>query len=299
MREPLSHEQLQQYLKKIGFKGAVTVNVPTLNAIVEGHCFTFPFETLFCHRADYDGCPSKRSQLTTDWLFDKMVMQGFGGRCIELNVLLQTVLRKIGFDVMPLDAEYLRHCEDKPREQRPRHSAAIVTLENQQFLVDAGTGAIGLLAPAPLILDSPVTQYSEAFRLMTTPELTYVLQIRRDGQWTALYGFNMQPAEDTSYEKTNNTNKDPKQPGAFYSTMLVCTRPVRDGHASNTRYLMLNDKFYHLKAGELTEIQTAQSQQQLHQIFSEQFHMTLPSCPIRFTEEQMQAYLNGQTPIFI
>ncbi|HRE30936.1 MAG TPA: arylamine N-acetyltransferase, partial [Candidatus Berkiella sp.] len=142
--------QIKEYLKKIGFEGEPSVTLECLTKIVEGHSFTFPFETLSLHDSHLDHRPNHRTSLNFKALFRKLIHKDRGGRCVELNTLLQTMLKTLGFKVKPIIGEDLFMSAHLPRNKRPQHSAGIVKINNKKFLVDAAFGGIGIIAPIPL-----------------------------------------------------------------------------------------------------------------------------------------------------
>src|SRR6185437_972385 len=83
---------LDAYLHRIGWHGAVAVDLTTLRGLAMAHVAAIPFANL----NPLLGLPV---ELDLDALQQKLVLQGRGGYCFEQNLLFEAVLRAIGFDV--------------------------------------------------------------------------------------------------------------------------------------------------------------------------------------------------------
>ncbi|MBI3164765.1 MAG: arylamine N-acetyltransferase, partial [Chloroflexi bacterium] len=80
------------YLNRINYHGSTAPTVDTLRALHRAHLLTVPFENLDIHH-------NKPIVLDEAALFEKIVVNRRGGYCYELNGLLASVLRELGFDV--------------------------------------------------------------------------------------------------------------------------------------------------------------------------------------------------------
>lgn len=125
--------------------------------------------------------------LDTPAVVEKLLKQGRGGYCFELNGLMGLALDELGFAYRPIMAR-VRMGRD---EGGPRHHLAfIVEADGESWLVDAGFG--GPYARFPLLLNSrqPQQQPHGTYRVRHEADSGehVVEQQQRDG-WFALYGF--------------------------------------------------------------------------------------------------------------
>jgi N-hydroxyarylamine O-acetyltransferase len=130
---------LQDYLTRIGLRGAVRPDLATLNAVHRAHVETIPYEDLDVQF----GAPVSRA---ADAAFDKIVARRRGGWCYEMNGLLGWALEEIGYKVERLAGGVER--ASRGDSAVGNHLVLIVTLD-RPWLVDAGFGD-GLIEPVLL-----------------------------------------------------------------------------------------------------------------------------------------------------
>jgi len=169
------------------------VDFKTLSALHNRHILTFPFE-------NFDVFLTGETSLQHDKLFDKMVNQKRGGWCFELNGLLYSILKQIGFKVRPLMARN-RLAPGKPRT----HQILLVECENQIYLVDAGFGGTCIQKPHRLENQYIQNHGGLDFKLiLQKPEITFsgiqepdnwLLQILKNDEWSNLYEFTLEQFE--------------------------------------------------------------------------------------------------------
>lgn len=116
------------YLDWIGFGGTPTVDLATLTTLQRLHMTAVPFENLSITRGIH--VPTDAASA-----YDKIVRQGRGGWCFELNGAFGALLETIGFRVTLLGAAVLL---DGPNAAID-HLTLEVTAE-QPYLVDVGFG---------------------------------------------------------------------------------------------------------------------------------------------------------------
>jgi N-hydroxyarylamine O-acetyltransferase len=122
---------IESYLSRIGYKSQPVADFETLRKLHLSHLCAVPFENLDIHSG-------KRTVLSVDSLYAKIVSQRRGGICYELNGLFAWLLRSIGFDVTVLAANvYVGGMEWTPDFD---HMALAVTINEKCYLVDVGFG---------------------------------------------------------------------------------------------------------------------------------------------------------------
>lgn len=287
----ITQEQKKLYLAAIGFKGAVKNDASTLKKIVEGHIFAFPYETIAVHDREHDLFPKRRSNLKPEALFDKMVKNKRGGRCVELNVFLQTMLKEFGFNVTTILPETLWHSEDVDKEDRAKHSAAIVKIGRKKYLIDAGFGGVGILSPLPLEIGKS-QQYSESFRLTSSKEYPYILQTKKNDNWVSIYGFTETPVDPKEYTKIDLTNREPLHKQSFFREFFICTKPFKM-EDKNGRYRIFNDDFIIYKDNQEVHREKIEDQPKLQSLMRQYFGIDLKDHYIRHKELDLKSYLVG------
>ena len=146
-----------RYLRRIGFDAPLRVDHATLAALQRAHLLTVPFDALDCRL----GRPV--SVEPTDG-YGKVVEQGRGGFCFELNGLFAWLLTELGFDVTLLAARPFTG--DGTLAPPFSHLALEVELE-RPWLVDVG---FGYFAREPLALDDPDEQVQDGRRFVVERE---------------------------------------------------------------------------------------------------------------------------------
>jgi arylamine N-acetyltransferase len=148
-------EQIQAYLDRIGFHGALSADFRTLETLMECHLTSVPFENLDIwdlHRP---------VRLEPERLFEKIVAARRGGYCFELNGLFYELLRAAGFRVYPVAARILWRKTVRPPLT---HRAAVVELDGKKLYCDVGFGGPG--PQEPLFLCPGAVQQQEHGRFL-------------------------------------------------------------------------------------------------------------------------------------
>lgn len=122
---------MDKYLKRIGYRGAVGNDLASLNALVIAQLTHVPFENLDIWSTGI--CPS----MQVEDLYRKIVMQGRGGYCFELNTLFRQLLNYLGFDAYHAVSSLVN---DDGSAQPAAHNVIICTLEGKKYLIDVGFG---------------------------------------------------------------------------------------------------------------------------------------------------------------
>ncbi len=131
---------LRAYLDRIGYTGSLEPTFETLRAIHRAHLFAIPYENLDIHLG-------RSLTLNPDMIYQKIVLDGRGGWCFEMNGLLAWALRELGFQVAHLSGSVNRAVLGDAAEGN--HLVLRVDLNGEAFMADVGFGD-GLLEPIPL-----------------------------------------------------------------------------------------------------------------------------------------------------
>jgi N-hydroxyarylamine O-acetyltransferase len=185
---------LDAYFERIGFAGRARPSLETLAAIAALHPAAMPFENL-------DPYLRRPVLLDAEALQRKLVQGGRGGWCFEHNLLLGTALAAIGFRPIGLGARVLWNAAAGPPGPRS-HMVLLVETGGTRYVVDAGFG--GLTLTAPLRLEPGLEQPTphERFRLRPLED-DLVLEAEVQGDWRALYRFDLHAQRLADYEVSN------------------------------------------------------------------------------------------------
>ncbi len=130
------------------------LGVPALRSLVRAHLEAVPFENL-----DIAG-HGRVLPMTEEALFEKIVLQGRGGYCFELNKLFYLLLEALGYDCYPVVARIIyRRTDFRPLS----HRMTVVRLEGKKWLCDVGYGGPGPKGLVCLSTDEPQEIAGEIF----------------------------------------------------------------------------------------------------------------------------------------
>ena len=138
--------------------------------------YELPFE-------NFDVALRRTIHLSEDALFEKLVLSERGGYCFEVNALLLSALKSLGFDAKPL----LGRVHLGPEPSSRSHQVSLVVLEGQEWIVDVGFGAQTPRAPIPVVFDREITTDLQTLRFVKHPLFGAMLQAKIDDNWIDLY----------------------------------------------------------------------------------------------------------------
>ena len=254
---------LQAYFRRIGWEGELVPDMSTLQAIVTAHVAAIPFENL----NPLLGLPVN---LDPAALERKLVHEGRGGYCFEQNLLLQAVLRQIGFEVSGLIARVLwTQPEDAITAQT--HMLLRVEMAGESWLVDVGFGGQTLVGALWLQPDIEQATQLEPFRLVQV-EGDWRMQAMVRGQWLSLYRFDPRPVPLIDYVVANyyvSTHPDSK-----FVNHLNVARTLSDSRLS-----LRNREFTVRRMGREPERQVLRDGAEIRRVLEQEFLIRLPVHP--------------------
>ncbi len=136
------------YLHRINFQEELVPSLKTLASLQKQHLINIPFENLDIH---YD----KPIVLEKEKIYNKVVSEGRGGFCYELNGLFYELLLWIGFKCDRVSA---RVFDGNEFGEEFDHLAIVVKLNGLNYLADVGFGDFTVY---PLLLHSKGIQHDE------------------------------------------------------------------------------------------------------------------------------------------
>lgn len=251
---------LDAYLRRIGWHGAVAPDLATLRGLAMAHVAAIPFANL----NPLLGLPVK---LDLPALQHKLVHEARGGYCFEQNLLFEAMLRAIGFEVTGLIARVLwAQPEDAITPQT--HMLLHVQLDGESWLADVGFG--GHVLTGALRLQSDIEQATgrEPFRLLKR-DAEWRMQSLEHGQWRTLYRFELRPTPMVDYVLANHYVST--HPASRFVSNLMLGRTPADRRLS-----LFNREFTVRRIGHETEHRTLRDVAELRQVVEQEFLLRIP-----------------------
>ena len=188
----LTHSRL--YLQRLGYDTPPPPTLQTLQDLQLRHVSTFAFENL---------STLLRVPVPIDLpsVEHKVLLDGRGGYCYELNQMFLALLQELGFDARGITGRVVMGGPPDALTGRT-HRLSLVTLDGTRYISDVGFG--GMVPTSPLQLDTDATQATahEPYRLSLN-EGSYTLWAQVAGEWRGLYVFDLQVQSHFDYEIGN------------------------------------------------------------------------------------------------
>ena len=217
---------VKKYFDRIGLElpNPIVHDSELLRKVHFAHCTTVPYENLDMIR----GVPTS---LEEDALFRKIVEEGKGGICFELNGSLGFLLRALGYKVTDYAARYLRGETTIPMR---RHRVLQVQAIDGLWLCDVGIGEICPREPVAMLPRVVQKQLGEAYQFALDGELGWLLLDYHKGAWRDFYSFTEEPQLMVDYIAPNfYCEKHPDSPFNKQEMFALKTAEGRitlDGH---------------------------------------------------------------------
>jgi N-hydroxyarylamine O-acetyltransferase len=207
------------YLERIGFGGAVRHDRATLAELQQLHMTAVPFENLDI----VDGHGVTVDALTN---VDKIVEQGRGGWCFELNGAFALLLEALGFRVLRLGAAVLL---DGPT--RVIDHLALEVQVDRPYLIDVGFGfRDSFTSPIDLNSSGPQDGGNGLYELIGSPQGTTLSRHDATGVPEAQYRFKrVAHTMDQFDHASKSLQADPNKhwSAKFFATRILDRGPDR------------------------------------------------------------------------
>lgn len=189
----LTHSRL--YLQRLGYDTPPAPTLQTLQALQLRHVCTFAFESL---------STLMRVPVPIDLpsVEQKVLLEGRGGYCYELNQMFLALLQALGFDARGITGRVVMGGAPDAHTART-HRLSLVTLDGVRYISDVGFG--GMVPSSPLQLDTEAVQVTahEPYRLTFDGQGSYTLWAQVGEEWRGLYVFDLQAQAAIDYEIGN------------------------------------------------------------------------------------------------
>ncbi|EGG17658.1 arylamine N-acetyltransferase family protein [Cavenderia fasciculata] len=233
-------EQNQQYtykqfksllFKRIGMEELETITFDNLPSIMESFANAVPFENL-------DMVSRTFKPITRDNNITKVLVNGEGGLCYNLNTLFFQFLKESGLDVI--------HCVATVKDPYTDiwavpngHMITVLTHQSKEYLVDVGFGLFLAFKPILLNEETGVTSRCGSYRFleMASDYGTHVLEIKKKNKetgelyWDTGYAFKKEHAGVIASQQAQINILEDK--GLLFNTYyLVCKLQKEGGQAT-------------------------------------------------------------------
>lgn len=265
----LTHSQL--YLQRLGYDSPPPPTLQTLQDLQLRHVCTFAFESL---------STLLRMPVPIDLpsVEQKVLFEGRGGYCYELNQLFLALLQELGFDARGITGRVVLGGPPDAHTART-HRLSLVTVDGVRYIADVGFG--GMVPSSPLQLDSEAEQATaHEFYRLTFIDGSYTLWAQVGGHWLGLYVFDLQRQERIDYEIGNwyvCTHADSPFLGQLKVALL----------APGIRHTLNNGHYALHSLDKPSEKRALQSANELMHVLRDTFGIRLPAHP------QLQEILDG------
>ncbi len=210
--------KVEKYMGRIGLSLPADFEPDStfLRELQFAHCTHVPYENLDIIR----GIPLS---LDEGDLYKKVVEQGRGGFCFELNGLFAWLLRQLGYNVTEYAARYLRCESELPMR---RHRVLKVEATDGVWCCDVGIGEVCPRYPLRLAESVEQPQFDECYRFEKDEFLGWVLMDLHKGEWRRFYSFTEEPQLPQDYDALClYCEKSPKSP-FIHSEMFSLKTPT-------------------------------------------------------------------------
>lgn len=249
---------LATYFRRINYIEHAAADTTTLHKIMRHQLFAVPFENL-------DVQAGKIVSLVPEDIADKVLRNGRGGYCYEVNGLFAMALEALGITYRFVAARPMFYPVRRPKT----HMAIVAEIDGRQWLCDLGFGSYGIRAPIALdLLETDIKQDFDTFRLTCDANDEYLLQAKVEGEWRNQYGFDLSPQEWIDFVPANYLNSS--HPDAIFVQKLLIVQ-----HRPEGRLILLGDILQTITANGVEKQQLAADK--IAEVLKNHFALAFPS----------------------
>jgi N-hydroxyarylamine O-acetyltransferase len=214
------------YLDRINYHGSTEPTAETLRGIHRAHLLTVPFENL-------DIRLNRQIVLDEAALFEKIVVNRRGGYCYELNGLLASLLRQMGFDVTMFSANVIHG--GIPAEID--HLTLLIQLD-ERWIVDVGFGDSSRL-PLRLVEEEKQFGVDLTYRFVRSEDRWLLQRLIETVEGYDEYSFdvNLTPLVLSDFDEANRYYQT--APESYFVRGRICSRAMEEGRISLTGHELI------------------------------------------------------------
>ncbi|WP_025859244.1 arylamine N-acetyltransferase [Pseudomonas sp. CHM02] len=252
------------YLQRLGYDAPPAPTLQTLQELQLRHVCTFAFESL---------STLMRLPVPIDLpsVEQKVLLEGRGGYCYELNQMFLALLQELGFDARGITGRVVMGGPPDAHTART-HRLSLVTLDGVRYISDVGFG--GMVPSSPLQLDTEAVQATahEPYRLSFDGQGSYTLWAQVGEEWRGLYVFDLQEQAAIDYEIGNwYVSTHPDSP--FVGQLKVARLAPGKRHTLNNAHYAVH------YLDRPSEKRTFDSADELLDVLTETFGIRVPASP--------------------
>ncbi|MET8852024.1 arylamine N-acetyltransferase [Amycolatopsis sp. NPDC004625] len=236
------------YLDRLGYTGPRTATPETLRQLHRRHLMTIPYDNTKFGPADGD-LPANIAAVDLDATFDKIVRDGHGGICFELNPLFRRLLGDLGFETRLVSAGVRQ--EDGTFSPDLSHLFTGVAVGEDLWLADVGFSGPSYLDP--LRLEAQVQhQYGCRYKVVEQQGWQTLYRRSRTGPWRAVYRFSPSGRRVEDWHGFAERMREYTD-GTVLATAVIRARSSGDGHLLLVGKRLLSVEDGHEKTTALVE----------------------------------------------
>lgn len=209
---------IDRYLARLNLFERPKPDWQGLALLQKAHLLHVPFENLAIHYGEpIDFSPEK--------LFDKVVRQGRGGFCYELNTLYNDLLTKLGFQTQLLSGRVYSQ-EKAAYGYEFDHLTILVALNGSRYLTDVGFGEFPL-DPIPFDTSQRHDLKRGSYQIDHYDNTYYRLNRVRDGQVDPQFLFQDQPRVLSEFKPMCHYHQT--SPDSYFTQQKFISIPTENG----------------------------------------------------------------------
>ena len=217
----------KNHLQRIQIADRPTPSIQTLQLLQKQHLLNIPFENLDIHFG-------KKIILDLPKIYDKIIKNGRGGFCYELNSLFHALLSELGFEVKMIAAN-VYNAEKKKYGIEFDHMTLIVRLEGEEYLTDVGFGEFTFF-PLKLELGNIQKDPRGEFFLDKISDQVFRINKIENEITTPQYIFKTDAWELKDYEYACHYHQT--SPDSHFTHKKVISRPTENGRITLAENLL-------------------------------------------------------------
>ncbi|TCS93842.1 arylamine N-acetyltransferase family protein [Hazenella coriacea] len=193
-----------------------------LQKIHKHHLLYVPFENL-------DILLQRPLSMSPEQVFVKVVEEGRGGLCYEVNSLLYQVLHELGYQVDLISGGFW-NSEKSSWDPECSHLALAVHLD-RPYLFDVGVGG-GFIHPIPFVNGHIYSDQSGDYRMDQdrSNQNLFILQKQEEGQWRDFIKFDTTPRNLEEFDEMCTQLQSDLN--SIFTQSRVCSRLTENGRVS-------------------------------------------------------------------
>lgn len=188
-------DKIKKYYERIGLSADTKTEYTYdfLKKIQYSHVTVIPYENL-------DLVRGKLLKFDIDSLYEKVITNGRGGYCFEVNALMSWLFKTLGFEVKDHLCRYLRGEVGVPER---RHRVLAVKCEQGLFMCDAGVGQTAPRYPVKMEVGVVQEQFGETYKFDYNDKDGWILYDLYKGEWRKFISFTEEKQYEIDFEQAS------------------------------------------------------------------------------------------------